>query len=400
MAMKIEACYIVKNEAANLPRSLASLGDACDTLLVVDTGSTDDTVAIARAAGARVLSYTWQDDFAAARNYALAQATGDWLIFLDADEWFVHPLVRAELEAILTAPLTRENTRIVNNAAVLAGHGEIAAEPSLPQVADGVLVSMENLEDLQGNFFSEAHGFLRLMRRDPHLRYRGRIHEQLTYIGQPPRPLCLYDEPPALRLRHCGYAGTLSPEKSRRNLRLLQAEIAEHGMQPGYDYYLADCYQGLGDYAAAARHAAACIRGPVAMVGDGVHPYHVLLECLRQLGGREQEMLTWAGRGIAAFPQQPEFYAERGMTLCALGRLREARQDLIEALIRYEQGGPRPEGGYFYAQQAGHCAARLGEIMQLLGDAEEAATWYGLAGRYAPQDDAVQAKIRRWRDKV
>lgn len=397
--MKISACYIVKNEAANLPRSLASLGDAWDELVVVDTGSTDETVAIATRAGARVLHYTWQDDFAAARNFALDHATGDWVIFLDADEYFARPLVRAELTAWLAQPPQPQELRLLHNYQPPAAGQTAVTEPA-ETVVDVVLVVLENLErGEQAGQGTLTPGCPRILRRDLALRYRGRIHEQPCYVGQPPRPLCLRYAPDTLRLLHTGYAQVLSPAKSRRNLHILQAEIAAHGLQPGYHYYLADCYQGLGDYAAAAREAAAGIAEDTEMLGDGTHLYHVVIESLRHLGGRDAEMLQWAERGIAAFPEQPEFYAEQGMCLCALGRLPEARQALIEALIRYEEDAPRPEGGYFYARQAGQCAARLGEIMTLQGDPAEAATWYGLANHYAPHDPHVQAKIRRWRER-
>ncbi|MDD3115497.1 MAG: glycosyltransferase, partial [Anaerovibrio sp.] len=74
--MKISACYIAKNEAANLARSINSLKAQVDEIVVVDTGSEDSTVTAAKSLGARVYHYSWQDDFAAARNFALAKTTG------------------------------------------------------------------------------------------------------------------------------------------------------------------------------------------------------------------------------------------------------------------------------------------------------------------------------------
>ena len=86
--MKISACVIAKNEAENLPRWLASMRVFADEMIVVDTGSTDETVAIARAGGAQVLHFDWINDFSAAKNFALDAATGDWVVFTDADEYF------------------------------------------------------------------------------------------------------------------------------------------------------------------------------------------------------------------------------------------------------------------------------------------------------------------------
>jgi tetratricopeptide (TPR) repeat protein len=82
----ISACLIVRDEAANLPRCLGSLRRSVDEIVVVDTGSTDATIELARAAGTRVSEMPWQDDFSLARNESLRQASGEWLMWIDADE--------------------------------------------------------------------------------------------------------------------------------------------------------------------------------------------------------------------------------------------------------------------------------------------------------------------------
>ncbi|WP_405174117.1 glycosyltransferase family 2 protein [Paenibacillus sp. FSL H8-0261] len=82
----ISLCMIVKNEEEILPRCLASVKGLVDEIVVVDTGSSDRTIDIARSLGAVVYEYKWQDDFSAARNYAFAQGTSDYLFWLDADD--------------------------------------------------------------------------------------------------------------------------------------------------------------------------------------------------------------------------------------------------------------------------------------------------------------------------
>jgi tetratricopeptide (TPR) repeat protein len=84
--MKLSACMIVKNEAEMLGKNLPGLAQALDEIIVVDTGSSDGTAAVAQSCGARVFTFPWTDDFAAARNESLLHATGDWIIWLDADE--------------------------------------------------------------------------------------------------------------------------------------------------------------------------------------------------------------------------------------------------------------------------------------------------------------------------
>lgn len=78
---------IARNEARCIARCLNSAKDVVSRMLVLDTGSTDDTIAIARACGAQVHQAPWNDDFSQARNTALELADADWNLVLDADEW-------------------------------------------------------------------------------------------------------------------------------------------------------------------------------------------------------------------------------------------------------------------------------------------------------------------------
>jgi len=82
----LSVCMIVKNESALLGRCLQSVKEAADEIVVVDTGSSDSTVEIARSFGAKVVEIQWQNDFAQARNVSLRQATCQWILWLDADD--------------------------------------------------------------------------------------------------------------------------------------------------------------------------------------------------------------------------------------------------------------------------------------------------------------------------
>lgn len=102
--MQLSACLIVKNEAESLPRCLASLQGVADQTIVVDTGSTDQTQEIANQFGADLFGLKWPDHFGQARNFALAQAQGEWILQIDADEW-LEPSDALALKAHLaTAP--------------------------------------------------------------------------------------------------------------------------------------------------------------------------------------------------------------------------------------------------------------------------------------------------------
>src|ERR1700735_889335 len=99
--IRLSACLIVKDEETHLPECLASIG-FCDEVIVVDSGSTDRTVEIARASGATVLEHPWEG-FAAQRNIALDAAHGEWVLEIDADER-VTPQLRDEIVALVADP--------------------------------------------------------------------------------------------------------------------------------------------------------------------------------------------------------------------------------------------------------------------------------------------------------
>lgn len=88
---------IVKDEAATLPACLKSVKDWVDDIIIIDTGSTDDTVALAKQLGATVKTFDWCDDFSAARNYALSHVTSPWTLWLDADDLVHNPELLPQL---------------------------------------------------------------------------------------------------------------------------------------------------------------------------------------------------------------------------------------------------------------------------------------------------------------
>jgi glycosyltransferase involved in cell wall biosynthesis len=98
--MKLSLCMIVKNEESTLPKCLASVKNVVDEMVVLDTGSTDNTPYIAQKFGAQVHHFQWCNDFSAARNEALKYVTGDWVLVLDADESLTQKIVPQLQQAI------------------------------------------------------------------------------------------------------------------------------------------------------------------------------------------------------------------------------------------------------------------------------------------------------------
>ena len=193
---RLTVCLIVKNEERFLARCLESVRDLAHQLVVVDTGSTDRTVEIAKSQGAEVHAFEWCDDFSAARNAALSHATGDWVLVLDADE---------ELPPESRETLRRE----LQNASVMAYR--------LPIVDAG----------------KEANGcnyVPRLFRNAPGAYFTGRVHEQaFSSLEAARRTWGLENTLGTARLLHHGYGSeiTKSRDKIARNLRLLESALKD-----------------------------------------------------------------------------------------------------------------------------------------------------------------------------
>ncbi|MCB9527433.1 MAG: glycosyltransferase family 2 protein [Myxococcales bacterium] len=288
----LSACLIVRDEEALLPGCLASLAGLADELVVVDTGSADRTVEIARAHGARVERFTWIDDFAAARNASLAAARGDWILVIDADERLA-PGAADAIRAVMAAPAPPRTAWMPLIQSVDA-HGAILGADHMP----------------------------RLWRRDPALRFAGRIHEQL--VADAPIRRVVDDR---ICLIHLGYdpAITAARDKRARNRALLLTEQAERPADLGVTYHLAKEDYAAGDDAAAlAGFARVIAAGPPNLALSAAL---FAVECLRHLD-RAADAAALAARwlGLATPPAPLDPAQARDPTLDAR-RTRPRRPD-------------------------------------------------------------------------
>jgi tetratricopeptide (TPR) repeat protein len=150
--LPLSVCMIVRNESHHLPKALASVKGIAAEIVVVDTGSTDDTVSIATAMGAKVLHFDWIDDFAAARNAALEAATQPWILSLDADQQLASNSVGA-----LTTALQRTDC-----------------------MAQVMTIDLYGPPTMGQSEVELAFKSLRLFRNHPQIRFSGRVHEDVS----------------------------------------------------------------------------------------------------------------------------------------------------------------------------------------------------------------------------
>jgi len=271
---------IVKNEARCLARCLESVKAIADEMVIADTGSTDDTVKIAEGFGAKISKFAWVGDFAAARNFAIERATGDWILVLDADEWASEGLTQEILQFIRDRP------------------------------AVGRLRIVSDFKRHNQTLRSQAF-VARLFPRG--LRFQGRIHEQL--VSPLPR-INLNGE-----LWHDGY---LETQKSDRNLKLLAAELER---DPDNAYFL---FQIALEHNAISQPEKAfdCLQKAFAHVkpNDPMAPniavdfLYTIIELKRFDAGLE--VVAQAEKHFADFP---DFYLARGLFYMNLIRSNPAR---------------------------------------------------------------------------
>jgi tetratricopeptide (TPR) repeat protein len=218
----ISLCLVARNEAEFLPECLESVKGVVDEIILVDTGSTDNTLDIARRYGAKVLTCEWHDDFSAPRNLALQHATGDWILVLDADE-HLSPRSRA----------------LVSEA---ARHPQFAA----------YYIEIVNILDRNSPQDAFVHRAVRMFRRLPYACWEGRVHEQIL-----PSLLAHGGKTATLRnaqIIHWGYEAEVMRRrgKSQRNVQLLQRTLQENPQDAFQWFNLGNTLYNQGDYQGAA----------------------------------------------------------------------------------------------------------------------------------------------------
>lgn len=219
----LSLCMIVKNESLHLSRSLESIRDIVDEMIVVDTGSKDRTPEIARGMGAALHRIDWQDDFSLAKNAALERASGEWILVMDADEEWEHP---AETRDTLREQLQQADVEAL----------QVLIRNSLPE-----------------NDLAQFHTFYltRIFRNRPAFRYAGCIHEQIRPAIERCGGKILQTE---FSILHHGYAreNVQGGEKRNcRNLRLLKTALRQDPGNAYLLYHLGLTYKDMGNSAQA-----------------------------------------------------------------------------------------------------------------------------------------------------
>lgn len=278
--MTISLCMIVKDEEEVLGRCLESVGGLVDEIVVVDTGSADGTREIAQSLGARVFRLAWEDDFAAARNFSFSQASGDYLMWLDADD--VLPPESAE-----KFPALREMLE------------ETGADTVMCPYGTGGLVYLRE----------------RVVKRCSDAKWRGHVHECIPPFGK-----TVHCDLSVLHLP-CGrdkgmrnlfiYEKWAEKEKlSGRDLFYFGRELCEHNLYTQAEAVLLEMLAGDGWYV------------------NKIEACKVLARCRLAKGD--------AKGALSALFESFRYGEPRASVLCELGALFKAQKQYREAAYWYE----------------------------------------------------------------
>ena len=338
---------IVKNEEASLPTCLTSVADLFHEIVIVDTGSTDRTIEVALGFGAQVHHFVWADDFSAARNEGLRHATGDWIFWLDGDE-YLDAANRQRLRELF-ARLGAENAAYVMTQMCLA-------ESALQGEAGPADKPIEQV---------------RLFRNHPQIRWQHRVYEQILPAV---RRLGGALHKTSVVIQHPGYRDPLlHRRKIERNLMLAEREHRDHPDDPYVLYTLGVFQQKLGQPAESLRYLQPCVNRRSAAATYGPKAHALLAQGYQQTGAPQQALAAYRA-GRRQYPADGELICQEAMFLRAAGDQAGAEACLRAALR--EQAGAVMR----------HCWAQTHILIRMPGPIRKPAT-----GKPQPRSNHVTA---------
>ena len=254
----ISACAIMKNEISHVEAWLNNVRVFAQEIIVVDTGSTDGTNEfLAKQFDVKLISYEWQHDFAQAKNVALQEATGDWLVFTDADECFYQPQNIIEY----LEQLDKKSTSI-----------------------EAIFCPIDNIDADSNNEIINSDVVPRIIRNYVGIKYMGAVHEQLTKGGEPWQDIKYVVADRNLAIRHTGYSTKVIPFKHQRNYEILCQVMGKSNKPEMYYGFLSESLLGMEKYQQALEYAILAMESPYQPTIQKERFAQVAIESMDKLG--------------------------------------------------------------------------------------------------------------------
>ena len=303
----VSLCMIVKNESKYLGRCLESVKDLVDEIIVVDTGSTDNTVEIARKYGASVYEYQWDNNFSNARNKSLEHATKEWILLMDGDDEFN----REDMDKFIQLINTSDKD----------GHYFITQSYTGEKPGKDVVTNLN----------------LRLLRNNGKYKFTRAIHEQITdCTGKTDYTNFTTEE---IHIFHYGYLTDVvkEKEKRKRNISILQEELKKDPYNAFHCFNMGNEYFALGDQEKALSYFNKVYEKIDFNIGFSSKLVIRRIMCMEELG-RYEEALNAISEGLKAYPKFTDLEYLRGYIYYKIGRFSLA----IESMNRCIEMGKPP----------------------------------------------------------
>ncbi len=373
----VSVCMIAKNEEQYIGECLKRLAAYDWEIVLVDTGSTDRTVEIARQYTPNIYHFDWCGDFSAARNYSISKASHDTILVVDCDEYLeadettettLHSLPNL-LKGCQLGTCTLKNPVLSSS----TSGDSMADRIEAPQTTSETLSLTVNEKASKRTFEEVAvEKITRIFLKD-HIRYEGKIHEQLT-PRQPNLPISFLAVP--LTFYHHGYSNKeIRRTKAKRNIALLIESIAESGPDPYLYFQLGQSYFGLSQYTQALPYFEQALAMDVNEQEDYVQTmiesYGYTLLALKQY----QKALGLEGVA-SVFSRQADFVFLMGLIYMNNGLFDEAVQSFLKAttIAAYSVDGTNSYKAFY----------NTGVIYECTGDRKTAKKYYLKCGDYEP----------------
>ena len=254
----ISACAIMKNEISHVEAWLNNVRVFAQEIIVVDTGSIDGTNEfLAKQFDVKLISYEWQHDFAQAKNVALQEATGDWLVFTDADECFYQPQNIIEY----LEQLDKKSTSI-----------------------EAIFCPIDNIDADNNNEIINSDVVPRIIRNHVGIKYMGAVHEQLTKGREPWQDIKYIVADRNMAIRHTGYSTKVITFKYQRNYDILCQVMKKSNKPEMYYGFLSESLLGLEKYQEALEYAILAIESPYQPAIQKERFAQVAIESMDKLG--------------------------------------------------------------------------------------------------------------------
>lgn len=292
---KISLCMIVKDENVNLERCLKSAADYVDEIIIVDTGSDEDTIQIAKKYGAEIIKYKWNKNFSDARNKSLSCAKYPWILILDSDE----ELEKSSAEKIIS--LTEDKY----------------AEAFTFNIIDKISSKKSNEE--------EKFASIRMFKNNKNYRYSGKIHEQLENVSK------IKDS--NLNIIHYGYikSRVKKLDKTLRNIEILETELAENPKDPFCLFNLGNSYYVLKDMKKSEAYYKNAINYADVRLNFTSLLYRNYCLCLMELG-KYSDALKWCNYTLSYYSDYPDIYYIKGQIYYETGILESSEKNFLKCI--------------------------------------------------------------------